>query len=256
MPDRELAVVSARGGDVLREPYLLDGNPVPSVTEVLEMYGAGQENLMVWSNNLGKKGKDYREELDRMALIGTCVHAQIEEEMSGSFGEAFAQFPKPIWDAGEKAMQAFRTWCEGKNINVINHEKRLVSRDFQCGGTYDLTCQIDDGPVILVDFKTSSAIRAKNIAQVAAYVDMVNEVEDRMIDTACILRFGRDGTSEELWVDGEMLDRGRSMFLLARQMYALNDELVLDAKSATHLINRVVNTPKVWMMGQLTVGTA
>jgi hypothetical protein len=153
-------------------------------------------------------------------------------------------------------MRAFEAWAEGKNLQVIWQERRMVSRNFQVGGTADLLVQIDDGPVILVDFKTSSAIRPKNIAQVAAYVDMVNEVEDRMIDTACILRFGRDGTSEELWVDNEMLDRGRSMFLLARQMYALHGELDLDAKSATHLINRVVNTPKVWMMGQLTVGTA
>lgn len=238
----------------MREAYLLDGKPVPSVTEILEAYGMGSEPLMVWSNNLGKKGKDYREELDRMALIGTVVHAMIEYEISGEIDNPGV--PIDLAPTCQKAMSAFRTWMSGKNLTCIWHERRMVSRDFACGGTADLLVQIDDGPAILVDFKTSSAIRPKNIAQVAAYVDMVNEVEDRRIDTACILRFGRDGTSEELWVDGEMLDRGRSMFLLARQMYALHDDLALNAKSATHLINRVVTTPKVWIMGQLTVGTA
>jgi hypothetical protein len=232
-----------------RVPYTLDGEVLPSVTEILTMYGAGHEFLMKWANGLGKKGKDYNEELDRLALIGTCMHARIECELSGMDQFIRPEWTEPILKAAMKGIGVFREWTSDKHINVINHEKRVISPTLKIGGTYDLLCQIDDGPVILVDFKSSSAIRAKHIAQVAAYVDMVNEVEDRTIDTACILRFGRDGTSEELWVDGEILDRGRHMFLLAYQMFQLSKELCIDAKSGTHLVNRVIKTTPLQMMG-------
>lgn len=233
----------------VREPYLLDGVEVPSVTEVLSVYSGASEHLMVWSNNLGKKGKDYREELDRTAQIGSCAHMMIEFALMHAPVEHWSEYPRDIMDQASKIMNLFDRWCGDKEIRVINQEKRMVSRDFACGGTYDLLCQIDDGPVVLVDFKTASAIRPKNIAQVAAYVDMVNETEDRNVEQACILRVGRDGTSEELWVDEAMLDRGRHMFLLARQMYTLHQELTLDAKMGTKLVQKEYTRVPLTVLG-------
>lgn len=239
----------------MREPYLLDGNPVPSVTEILTMYGGGFENLMVWSNNLGKRQKDYREELEFLASVGTAFHRWVEEQWNGA-DESDTYVDPKVWKSGELARQAFKQWVTGKNVQIISQEKRMVSRAWECGGTYDLICTIDDGPVILVDFKTATAIRPKNIAQVAAYIQMVNETENREIDTACILRFGRNGTAGELWVDGPLLNRGLETFMLARQMWELDKELQLDVKYEHTIIAKEVNTPKVYCAGKLTVGTA
>jgi hypothetical protein len=84
---------------------------------------------------------------------------------------------------------------------------------------------------------------------------MVNETEHRNIDTACILRFGRNGTAGELWVDGSLLDRGLETFMLARQLWDLDRELQLDVKYETPIIQKIPATPKVYCRGVLTAGT-
>lgn len=227
-----------------RKYVLADGTTPASVTEILKVVGYGTENLIGWANARGLKGVRSKDELTRSGLIGTCVHDHIEAELCGLTIDPL-NYESDILDLAQKPIELFQQWATGKQIKVLAHEIGMVSERFRCGGTLDMVARIDGGPVTLLDFKTSNAIRESNIAQVAAYIDMANEVFGKSIDRALILRFGKDGTSEALEVSGERLERGRLLFSLARQLHALHRDLILDTRSADHLVCRPlpISTP-------------
>ena len=118
-----------------------------------------------------------------------------------------------------------------------------------CGGTGDLLAYVN-GVLTLIDFKTSSGIRHTHIAQAVTYADMVGEVYDRIVEDVVILRFGRNKSSEELHLTEDMKDRGRQVFMLARQLERMDMDLLRDTRSGIHLINRPVNSVKVTVMGR------
>jgi hypothetical protein len=99
-----------------------------------------------------------------------------------------------------------------KRIKVLTAELPLLSEKWRVGGTLDMVATINNGPIVLIDFKTSSAIRPAYVAQVAAYVDMLEEHYGKVAESALIVRFGKDGHCDELEVFGDLLDFGRDLF--------------------------------------------
>ena len=77
--------------------YTFDGHCVPRATTILSNT-LPNEAIVFWANNLGFKGIGYRQELNRLAAIGTLTHNQIEEYLGkGIYPEeptlSFESFP-------------------------------------------------------------------------------------------------------------------------------------------------------------------
>ena len=126
--DESLADVG-EGRVGVRVPYEIDGQVVPSVTEILKYAGFGTEQLIGWANSLGKKGKDYKTELDRTAAIGVAVHACIEMELTGEKYDIPVDLISDVFPI----LELYRSWSADKEIEVVRHEFRMTSRTFMCG---------------------------------------------------------------------------------------------------------------------------
>lgn len=210
-----------------RTDYLLaDGTKAPGVTTVLKAIGYGSENIIGWANNLGLKDIKYRTELSRLGDIGTCAHTFFEESLTQKITSR-KEWPDHIVDAGAPCRELFKRWRVGKRVKVYTSELRLLSERWRVGGTLDMVARINDGPLVLIDFKTSSGIRPTYLAQVAAYVDMLEEHHGKTVASALIVRFGKDGHCDELEVSGDLLDLGRELF--QRALWLHNAEARIDS---------------------------
>ena len=139
--------------------YLHDGFPVPRVSEIISSCG-DTSYLCNWANNLGKKGTDYTEELNRLAGIGTCAHDLINKFITTGVVE----------DANNIPFNGFLDWWrdvnEGNKVEILGSEQVVTCKLF--GGTYDLLLKIN-GENYLCDFKTSNYIQNKHFLQLSAY---------------------------------------------------------------------------------------
>jgi hypothetical protein len=222
-----------------RTKYILkDGTKATGVTTILESIGWGKNAIAGWSNKLGREGLDYNTELRRYGDIGSCAHSYMESALTRKFVTGKV-WPDDIETAAKPAVALFDQWRRGKNISLVANEIALVSERFRCGGTPDAVVRFNRGPLVLIDYKTSSAIRETYIAQVAAYIDMIAEVHGKTIEEALILRFGKDGTADELLVRGDMLDHGRELFQLALQIHRLQSAFRKHVASAQPLFRDV-----------------
>lgn len=210
---------------------LKDGTEPPGVTTILGTIGYGKNNIIRWSNALGLSGLNQQVELQRMADIGSCAHDWFEATLTGS-RKNVRDWPQEIEDAAQLPYQAFQEWRKGKRIKVVASEFPVVSEEFRCGGTPDGIIRIDDGPHVLIDYKTSSYLYETHIAQVSAYVAMIKHHYNRTISSALILRFGKDGVSEELEVSGQMLADGLELFQIALRLYRLESEMKKHLRTA------------------------
>lgn len=215
-----------------RQPYILkDGTKAPGVTSIIKTIGFGTDPLISWANRIGLEGIDQKTELRRMGDIGSAAHEHFEGILRGKPYEP-RQWPDEIQAAAVPCVEAFREWRKGKRVTYVASELPLVSERWRCGGTFDVVARIDGGPLTLLDFKTSSGLRETYLAQIAAYIDMIEEVWGKRIETGILVRLGRDGTADELIVSGDMLERGRALFRLALELYRLEQDVRRDVRSA------------------------
>lgn len=144
--------------------YNREGKSVPRVTEILSKT-IHSDALMQWANALGFRGKRYRQELERAALIGTQAHYAIEcylkKKEKNENNIPFLGFL--LW---EKVLNE-----KGLYLNPLFIEEHLVCDWF--GGTTDAVFDIN-GKVFLTDFKTSNHVTFKYFLQLAAYWYMLS----------------------------------------------------------------------------------
>lgn len=208
-----------------RSEYVLkDGTKPTGVTTILGTIGYGKQALISWSNRIGREGLDQKTELNRMADIGSCAHEQMDYLLSGKWSTT-REWPADIQAAAELPVKSFNEWRAGKRIKLVASELKLVSEVFRCGGTADGIIRIDGGPLVMTDYKTSAAIYETHIAQVAAYAAMVEHQYGKAIDSALILRFGKDGSAEELEVSGQMMADGLELFQIALRLYQMESQM-------------------------------
>lgn len=124
--------------------YFYDGVKVPSVTEIAKPISFERLNeLPKWV-------------VEQARQRGRAVHAYAEEYLL--CGEL-------DWDSIEPQylpyVENFVNWARTYKPKVLYTEFRMGCEDF--AGTADLICEID-GKVILVDYKTSSAIDKKSLS--------------------------------------------------------------------------------------------
>lgn len=207
---------TAKGGYRLK-----DGTKVPSVTTVLNRF-KDSGGLIHWAWKLGTEGKDYRDVRDAAADAGTLAHAAVDDWIHKR-PVTFTGDPE-VCKRAETAFQAFLEWANQTQLVVTHTEMPLVSERFQFGGTFDAI--LVKGRRSMGDWKSSNAIYAEYLAQVAAYGILWEEnFPEHPIDGGYhLLRFDKEyGDFHQHWW-GE-LETGKRFFLNLREAYEDAKEL-------------------------------
>jgi hypothetical protein len=153
--------------------YQCNGRNVPRVTEILSLMH--DDYITNWANSLGFRHKNYEEELDFYANIGTIVHDLCDKIMIDSNYEVdYSIYPRNISNQIFNCISGFKTWWNQLNRDY-NVEVFAIERPTVCeyyGGTIDVILKIN-GRLYVGDFKTSNHIGYKYWCQLAAYMDML-----------------------------------------------------------------------------------
>lgn len=201
--------------------FLKSGDRVPSVTTILSRF-KDSGGLIHWAWEMGKSGKDYREERDKAADAGTLAHDAVETWIKGH-PVTFQGEPEVVAKA-QKAFGAFLEWADQTQLKVTHTEIPLVSEKYRFGGTFDAI--LVKGRRSMGDWKTSGRVYGEYLAQVAAYGLLWEEnFPDEPIDGGYhLLRFDKVyGDFHAHWW-GE-LEAGKRYFLRLREAYEDDKEL-------------------------------
>jgi hypothetical protein len=205
--------------------FTKDGKRVPSVTTILGKFKEAG-GLMHWAWECGVKGLDYRAVRDAAADAGTLAHAAVDDWIH----------QRPVTFNGDDvakkakiAFEAFLEWANQTQLVVTHTEMPLVSEKYRFGGTFDAI--LVKGKRSMGDWKSSNAIYAEYLAQVAAYGILweENHPEEPIDGGYHLLRFDKTfGDFHQHWW-GE-LEAGKRYFLNLRAAYEDAAELKQRAK--------------------------
>lgn len=200
--------------------FLKDKTRVPSVTTVINRYKESG-GLIHWAWEQGRDGKDYREMRDAAANAGTMAHDAVEAWIKK---EIFMFADDDIGKRAKKAFGAFLDWADQTQLQVTETERPLVSEKHKFGGTLD--AMMVRGKLSLGDWKTSNAIYADYLIQVAAYGILWEEnfPTKRIEGGFHLLRFDKEyGDFHHHW--WSELETAKRSFLLMRELYENEKEL-------------------------------
>lgn len=160
--------------NVLDERFYTDDNVnfYPSATTVLGVYPKGKW-FEEWLKSVGVNADDIR---DRAAETGSVVHEAIDNYLKGKEIKWFSENHNELYTLEQWQMiQKFvEFWTTHKPI-LISTEVSLISHKMKLGGTIDLVCKIGED-IWMIDHKTSNSIQKTHELQLAAYVQMWNEL--------------------------------------------------------------------------------
>lgn len=159
-----------------KHQYLVDGEPVPSVTQLVAPLGA----------DLDEPDDLLESTLDAAADRGVTMHAYIAHRLQGNPPEEF-ELP----DIYEPYAQGVEQLLSEHTIVPLIIETPLPGHGF--AGTPDLVCEFD-GVTAVLDWKFVSAIAKSKVgAQLAGYLDLcvINEI---FPEALYAVQFTRDGS--------------------------------------------------------------
>jgi hypothetical protein len=184
--------------------YLKSGERVPSVTEILGKFKdpapligwsfkRGYESGMAASKGLPAPRSAYAE-AEQAAAAGQIAHDLLECHVIGKPYVYDGKRPAPgVMERAEQGFANGKKWLEGSALKVVDTEKTLVREQYRFGGTRDALMIDPARRHHLSDYKTSNAIYADYLIQVAAYGLLAEECEGIVIDGGYdILRFSKE----------------------------------------------------------------
>jgi len=202
--------------------YWIDNVRVPSTTTITGRF-KNADPLIWWAWNLGREGKDYREEKQKAADAGTAAHDMVEAFIRG---RAFDPTPYSV-DAltkGENAFSAFRRWADQCRLKPEKTELALVSRRFRYGGTIDAVAI--EGQLRILDWKSSNGLYPDYLLQLAAYGQLWNENNpSQPVEGYDLVRFSKDDNADFAHHSFTSLNKELSQFLLFRKAYQNEQQL-------------------------------
>jgi hypothetical protein len=152
---------------------------VPSVTTIIgSNLGWNTRTLMAWQARMFRDGKDPDLVKDDAAILGTLVHDFVEAEIYGTSidTETLKEHSMQHIAIAERGVEQFRQICSERAVKWLETELPLVSETYQYGGRLDGLCTLDGLPMVnLADVKTSKAIYAEFIIQLAGYDNLLLE---------------------------------------------------------------------------------
>tara|TARA_R100001530_G_scaffold122547_1_gene90206 strand:- start:2065 stop:2817 length:753 start_codon:yes stop_codon:yes gene_type:complete len=186
--------------------YSIDGEYVPACTTILD--SIAKPALVPWAANEGAKyylshvhegmkPEDmakgirgaYRTSSGAALNIGLEVHKWCEEAILWKLGRA--EIPKmPERTESKNAINAFREWVKLNDVEWLTVEEKVYHRDHKYAGTLDATAIVNE-EYCVIDFKTSAAIYSSYYLQCAAYAKAIEDMRDKPVDKAYILRFDK-----------------------------------------------------------------
>jgi len=197
-----------------RRRYLVNGQPVPSVTQILGVLD--KPALVWWAMRVGVEGACQLQESGslpadpeaavkaltarrltvnhvktRAATRGTSLHDALEAYLAEGRVPMPAGFPEE--DRGY--VRALARAMLDLNPDPLRMEVVVGSAQHGYGGRYDLLCELD-GRTLRVDLKTGKRVYETAHLQLAAYELAAIEMGEEPTDEQAVLRLGEDGTFE------------------------------------------------------------
>ena len=113
------------------------------------------------------------------------------------------------------AYYGFYNWFADNNVEFYETELKLVSEQYQFGGTFDAVCEVN-GKLVICDWKTSNSTYSEFLIQLGAYRQLIQENLDHDIRGAILLRLDKEekGVYEEHHYKIKDLNWGWKMFKL------------------------------------------
>jgi hypothetical protein len=201
------------------------GKRVPRVTTITSRF-ADKGGIIHWAWQMGMDGKDFREERDAAANVGTQVHHMVEAHLLDRKPADMKVRPE---DRGKvlDAYAAYLRWYDSVHFSPMITEEELISEKMQVGGRLDVVAEVS-GRVGIVDWKTSGGVYPDMLVQQAAYGMMLDEVHGLKLDDVHILRFGKDDGSfhHHSWPwDSDPMQAARDFFFSSRDLYELDKRI-------------------------------
>lgn len=153
--------------------YLLDGQEIPSVTQVLD--------------SLTDFSMIAPDVLERKKQLGLAVHAAIDLEVNDDLDESSVD-PQCM-----PYVEAFRTFKADKNFVVVINETPVCSVKYRFAGRLDLY-GVMNGKTAQIDIKTVAAMSPATALQTAAYSAALEETSGHKTQTRYGLQLKADGT--------------------------------------------------------------
>jgi len=168
------------------------------------------------------------------ADLGTMLHLRVEAEMRAELGEGatIPELPQTFVDHDgvesphpvQNAYGSYLAWRKEHRVVPVRAEVRVISRLLGCAGTVDLFATVDD-VLTVVDYKTSKAVYAEYLVQLAAYRALAVEcgVADELLP-ALVARFPKTAgdSFEAVPVPIEDQPRLMAVFRAALTLYKHN----------------------------------
>ena len=199
-----------------------EGVRIPSVTTVISQWGIKTQALLHWAWNQGEQGIPLYEKKE--AEVGTIAHAMIEADIKGKDVD-LSDYPVEMLEQANICYENFKTWKDKHNFNPIETEIRLISEEYQYGGTIDCIARVD-GKLAIIDWKTGKEVYEDHIIQIVSYEKLWNEnFPEYLIDGGYhILRTGKEIASFSYNWYGEF-PGAWDAFLHLRALYDLAKEI-------------------------------
>lgn len=180
----------------------------------------------------------FRKEAADAATAGTYAHGLVEQWIHGDAGErsnlqhltarTFASRKKCKLEIATKAVKSFSgflQWIKQTRFELSTTEESLVSNIWGYGGTLDCVGWIN-GPLILLDWKTSKRIYVDYLLQIAAYVILWNENYDPTIEEAHVILFHKiTGDYQHFRFNKDQIDKAGKVFLKMLDIYRTVKEI-------------------------------
>lgn len=99
----------------------------------------------------------------------------------------------------QNALKLFWDWWKGKGLRVVESEMPVFNAQHGYAGTLDFLCELPDGRLAIIDFKTGSGIYPEHYMQLAAYFFAITSMPEKFggrkredFAEAATLRIGKE----------------------------------------------------------------
>ena len=173
------------------------GKRLKSVTTIINgCLGFNKGALIGWTRKHCLNGEDSMKLLKEAGRIGTLAHIMIEEFINGGAVNLDGYTANEISQA-KTAYYGFYEWQKKNKPKFLHTELKLVSEQYQFGGTFDAVCEVN-GKLVICDWKTSSSGDYQEyLIQLGAYRQLIKENLDHNIRGAILLRLDKEENGYE-----------------------------------------------------------
>ena len=190
------------------------GKRLKSVTTIINgNLGWNKGALIGWTRKHCLNGEDSMKLLKEAGRIGTLAHIMIEEFINGGAVNLDGYTANEISQA-KTAYYSFYEWFKDNDVEFYETELKLVSEQYQFGGTFDAVCEVN-GKIVICDWKTSSDVYDEFVIQLGAYRQLIKENLLYDIRGAILLKLNKEENGyEEHKYNIKDLNWGWKMFKL------------------------------------------